>query len=160
MRTRRSGRWLLKQPRLGARMCQWHILFYIGHILLILLHLYKRRNRPVNLGGESDGQPDASSGIHDSPPGKGRTWGRHHQAIPEVAVIGTPFFNDLPEGIKRAVAAVVAGLITLLFFTLNPSVKALAMGSQGAQGTDFMVPSYLAVSYIRDFLEEMKHMEL
>ena len=51
MRTRRSGRWLLKQPRLGARMCQWHILFYIGHILLILLHLYKRRNRPVNLGG-------------------------------------------------------------------------------------------------------------
>lgn len=54
----------------------------------------------------------------------------------------------------------VAGLITLLFFTLNPSVKALAMGSQGAQGTDFMVPSYLAVSYIRDFLEEMKHMEL
>ena len=160
MRTRRSGRWLLKQPRLGARMCQWHILFYIGHILLILLHLYKRRNRPVNLGGESDGQPDASSGIHDSPPGKGRTWGRHHQAIPEVAVIGTPFFNDLPEGIKRAVAAVVAGLIPLLLFTLNPSVKALAMGFQGALGTDFMVPSYLAVSYIRDFLEEMKHMEL
>ena len=160
MRTRRSGRWLLKQPRLGARMCQWHILFYIGHILLILIHLYKRRNRPVNLGVESDGQPDASSGIHDSPPGKGRTWGRHHQAIPEVAVIGTPFFNDLPEGIKRAVAAVVAGLITLLLFTLNPSVKALAMGFQGALGTDFMVPSYLAVSYIRDFLEEMKHMEL
>ena len=29
MRTRRSGRWLLKQPRLGARMCQWHILSYI-----------------------------------------------------------------------------------------------------------------------------------
>ena len=28
MRTRRSGRWLLKQPRLGARMCHWHILFY------------------------------------------------------------------------------------------------------------------------------------
>ena len=28
MRTRRSGRWLLKQPRLGARMCQWHILFH------------------------------------------------------------------------------------------------------------------------------------
>lgn len=78
--------------------------------------------------GESDGQPDASSGIHDSPPGEGRTWGRHHQAIPEVAVIGTPFFNDLPEGIKRAVAAVVAGLITLLLFTLNPSEKALAMG--------------------------------
>ena len=110
--------------------------------------------------GESDGQPDASSGIHDSPPGKGRTWGRHHQEIPEVAVIGTPFFNGLPEGIKRAVAAVVAGLITLLLFTLNPSVKALAMGFQGALGTDFMVPSYLAVSYIRDFLEEMKHMEL
>ena len=41
-----------------------------------------------------------------------------------------------------------------------PSVKALAMGFQGALGTDFMVPSYLAVSYIRDFLEEMKHMEL
>ena len=127
---------------------------------MILIHLYKRRNRPVNLGGESDGQPDASSGIHDSPPGEGRTWGRHHQAIPEVAVIGTPFFNDLPEGIKRAVAAVVAGLITLLLFTLNPSVKALAMGFQGALGTDFMVPSYLAVSYIREFLEEMKHMEL
>ena len=61
---------------------------------------------------------------------------------------------------KGAVAAVVAGLITLLLFTLNPSVKALAMGFQGALGTDFMVPSYLAVSYIRDFLEEMKHMEL
>ena len=29
---------------------------------------------------------------------------------------------------KGAVAAVVAGLITLLLFTLNPSVKALAMG--------------------------------
>ena len=29
MRTRRSGRWLLKQPRLGARMCQWHILFHV-----------------------------------------------------------------------------------------------------------------------------------
>ena len=33
-------------------------------------------------------------------------------------------------------------------------------GTQSALGTDFMVPSYLAVSYIRDFLEEMKHMEL
>lgn len=33
-------------------------------------------------------------------------------------------------------------------------------GTQGALGTDFMVPSYLAVSYIRHFLEEMKHMEL
>ena len=31
MRTRRSGRWLLKQPRLGARMCQGHILsHFIG----------------------------------------------------------------------------------------------------------------------------------
>ena len=66
----------------------------------------------------------------------------------------------MKEGRKRAVAAVVAGLITLLLFTLNPSVKALAMGFQGALGTDLMVPSYLAVSYIRDFLEEMKHMEL
>lgn len=66
----------------------------------------------------------------------------------------------MKEGRKRAVAAVVAGLITLLLFTLNPSVKALAMGFQGELGTDFMVPSYLAVSYIRDFLEEMKHMEL
>ena len=66
------------------------------------------------------------------------------EMLQQVAVIGTPFFNGLPEGIKGAVAAVVAGLITLLFFTLNPSVKALAMGSQGAQGTDFMVPSYLA----------------
>ena len=66
----------------------------------------------------------------------------------------------MKEGRKRAVAAVVAGLITLLLFTLNPSVKALAMGFQGALGTDCMVPSYLAVSYIRDFLEEMKHMEL
>ena len=67
----------------------------------------------------------------------------------------------MKEGRKRAVAAVVAaGLITLLLFTLNPSVKALAMGFQGALGTDFMVPSYLAVSYIRDFLEEMKYMEL
>ena len=28
MRTRRSGRWLLRQPRLGARMCHWHILFH------------------------------------------------------------------------------------------------------------------------------------
>ena len=28
MRTRRSGRWLLKQPRLDARMCHWHILSY------------------------------------------------------------------------------------------------------------------------------------
>ena len=54
----------------------------------------------------------------------------------------------------------VAGLITLLLFTLNPSVKALAMGFQGTLGTDFMVPSYLAVSYIWDFLEEMKHMEM
>ena len=50
----------------------------------------------------------------------------------------------MKEGRKRAVAAVVAGLITLLLFTLNPSVKALAMGFQGALGTDFMVPSYLA----------------
>ena len=33
-------------------------------------------------------------------------------------------------------------------------------GTQGALGTDFMVPSYLAVSYIWDFLEEMKHMEM
>ena len=50
----------------------------------------------------------------------------------------------MKEGRKRAVAAVVEGLITLLLFTLNPSVKALAMGFQGALGTDFMVPSYLA----------------
>ena len=28
MRTRRSGRWLPRQPRLGARMCHWHILFH------------------------------------------------------------------------------------------------------------------------------------
>ena len=35
MRTRRSGRWLPRQPRLGARMCQRHILFYIiGNILM------------------------------------------------------------------------------------------------------------------------------
>ena len=27
MRTRRKGRWLLKQPRLGARMCQGTFLF-------------------------------------------------------------------------------------------------------------------------------------
>ena len=30
MRTRHSGRWLLKQPCLGARMCQWHILFLLS----------------------------------------------------------------------------------------------------------------------------------
>ena len=28
MRTRRKGRWLLKQPRLGARMCQGTFFFY------------------------------------------------------------------------------------------------------------------------------------
>ena len=30
MRTRRSGRWLLKQPRLGARMCQGTFVFITG----------------------------------------------------------------------------------------------------------------------------------
>ena len=29
MRTRRKGRWLLKQPRLGARMCQGTFFFLI-----------------------------------------------------------------------------------------------------------------------------------
>ena len=142
---------------------------------MILLHLYKRRNRPVNLGGENlMGSQMLHQGftiLHQEREEHGadiiRQFRKYRsdlriflEMLQQIAVIGTPFFNGLSEGIKRAVAAVVAGLITLLLFTLNPSVKALAMGFQGALGTDFMVPSYLAVSYIRDFLEEMKHMEL
>ena len=141
---------------------------------MILLHLYKRRNRPVNLGRNLVGGQMLHQGftiLHQEGEEHGadiiRQFRKYRadlrifrEMLQQVAVIGTPFFNGLPEGIKGAVAAVVAGLITLLLFTLNPSVKALAMGFQGALGTDFMVPSYLAVSYIRDFLEEMKHMEL
>ena len=48
----------------------------------------------------------------------------------------------MKEGRKRAVAAVVAGLITLLLFTLNPSVKAL----NGLYGTvlsgSFLYPGF------------------
>ena len=118
MRTRRSGRWLLKQPRLGARMCQWHILFYIGHILLILLHLYKRRNRPVNLGRNLVGGQMLHQGftiLHQEGEEHGadiiRQFRKYRadlrifrEMLQQVAVIGTPFFNGLPEGIKGAVA--------------------------------------------------------
>ena len=47
---------------------------------------------------ESGGRPDASSGIHDSPPGRGKTWGRHHQAIPEIPGGSSDFSGDAPAG--------------------------------------------------------------
>ena len=43
MRTRRKGRWLLKQPRLGARMCQGTFFF------IILVALDKMKNVAYSL---------------------------------------------------------------------------------------------------------------
>ena len=35
MRTRRKGRWLLKQPHLGARMCQCTFFFRSGKVTAV-----------------------------------------------------------------------------------------------------------------------------
>ena len=43
MRTRRKGRWLLKQPRLGARMCPGTFFF------IILVTLDKMKNVAYSL---------------------------------------------------------------------------------------------------------------
>ena len=45
MRTRRKGRWLLKQPRLGARMCQGTFFFvaflYTADVLALDFYIFR-----------------------------------------------------------------------------------------------------------------------
>ena len=42
MRTRRKGRWLLKQPRLGARMCQGTFFFTVNRNIKKFLIFLKK----------------------------------------------------------------------------------------------------------------------
>ena len=45
MRTRRRGRWLLKQPRLGARMCQGTFFFTVNRNIKKFLIFFKKSLR-------------------------------------------------------------------------------------------------------------------
>ena len=66
MRTRRSGRWLPRQPRLGARMCQRHILFYASDKKCrnhcdVYLHAVRKRVDAMYLPGQ--GKPAVQLGV-------------------------------------------------------------------------------------------------
>ena len=43
VRTRRKGRWLPKQPRLGARMCQGTFFFYFNETMRIKMKQHETR---------------------------------------------------------------------------------------------------------------------